>query len=201
MKEKRTRRLGHTRTPNPLPLHSHCFLYCYFCKYPPKTLPIATGFKTRKCNLNAILRRFRSKRARSNKSNEQCLSSMAPPCQPLLLAPKWRRHSNRLVHIGSALSRSVVSLSRSVLCRGLSSCRAVELDTLTPRRMQSGGVLSRSGRELSSSCRAILSRSCRLSCQVAVEFPGRVRSRPAPGLNIFKLSLNFERLNIIFNSL
>ena len=32
-------------------------------------------------------------------------------CQLLLLAPKWRRHSNRLVRIGSALSRSVVSLS------------------------------------------------------------------------------------------
>ena len=39
-KVKRTQsRLGNTRTPNPLPLHSHCFLYCYFCKYPPKPLP------------------------------------------------------------------------------------------------------------------------------------------------------------------
>ena len=39
--------------------------------------------------------------------------------------------SNRLVRIGSALSRSVVGLSRSVeVCRELSSCRAVELDTI-----------------------------------------------------------------------
>ena len=86
-------------------------------------------------------------------------------CQLLLLAPKWQRHSNRLVLIGSALSRSVVSLSRSV-----EVCRAVELSSLTaltPRHMQSG----RRGsvevcRELSSSCRAILSSYCR----VTVEF-------------------------------
>ena len=71
-------------------------------------------------------------------------------------------------------------LTQSVeVCRGLSSCRAVELDTLTPRHMQSGGVLSRSVevcRELSSSCRAILSSYC----QVTVEFPVEL-SRP--GLN------------------
>jgi hypothetical protein len=47
-KDSERRRLGHTGTPDPLPLHSHCFLYCYFCKYPPKPR------KTRKCNLNAI---------------------------------------------------------------------------------------------------------------------------------------------------
>ena len=45
--------------------------------------------------------------------------------------------SNRLVRIGSALSRSVVGLSRSV-----EVCRAVELlsltPSLTPRHMQSG---------------------------------------------------------------
>ena len=69
---------------------------------------------------------------------------MAPPCQ-LLLAPKWRRHSNsmsnRLVRIGSALSRSVVGLSRSD-----EVCRAVELLSLTPsltsRHMQSGHLNS-----------------------------------------------------------
>ena len=59
---------------------------------------------------------------------------------------------------GSALSRSVVSLSRSV-----EVCRAVELDTLTPRHMQSGGVLSRSVEN----CRVAVE----LSCRVAVEYP------------------------------
>jgi hypothetical protein len=41
---------------------------------------LATGFKTRKCYLNAILRRFRSKRARTNKPNVRsggfCLGSV-----------------------------------------------------------------------------------------------------------------------------
>ena len=95
------------------------------------------------------------------------------------------RHSNRLIRIGSALSRSVVV---SLVCRGLSrsesSCRAVELDTLTPRRMQSGGALSRSVETcrvaVKLSCRVTvesLSSYCRVSCQVAVEFPVEL-SRP-----------------------
>ena len=51
--------------------------------------------------------------------------------------------SNRLVRIGSALSRSVVGLSRSVdVSRSVENCRAVELlsltPSLTPRHMQSG---------------------------------------------------------------
>ena len=73
MKEKRTRRLGHTQTPNPLPLHSQLatafFTEVLFVNTPLNPY-LATGFKTRKCNLNAILRRFRSKRARTNKPNE-----------------------------------------------------------------------------------------------------------------------------------
>jgi hypothetical protein len=72
-------------------------------------------------------------------------------------------------------------VSRPVeVCRGLSSCRAVELDTLTRRRMESEGFcrgLSSSCRGLSSSCRAILSSSCRVACQVPVEFPVEL-SRP-----------------------
>ena len=42
---------------------------------------VATGFKTRKCNLNAILRRFRSKRARTNqpRTNNASHESMVPP--------------------------------------------------------------------------------------------------------------------------
>ena len=48
--------------------------------------------------------------------------------QPLLLAPKWRRHSNRLVRIGSALSRSVSSSCQALSSYQELSCRvAVEL--------------------------------------------------------------------------
>ena len=61
--------LALVRCHGPLPLHSHWFLYCYFCTPPPLKYPyLATGFKTRKCNLNAILRRLRSKIARTNQT-------------------------------------------------------------------------------------------------------------------------------------
>ena len=74
MKEKRTRRLGHTRTPNPLPLYYPYIATAFFTLIfvnTPLNPYLATGFKTRKCNLNAILflKRFRSKRARTNKPN------------------------------------------------------------------------------------------------------------------------------------
>jgi hypothetical protein len=60
-------------------------------------------------------------------------------------------------------------VSRPVeVCRGLSSCRAVELDTLTHRHMESRVALS-------SNCRVALT-----SCRVTVEFPVEL-SRP--GLN------------------
>ena len=87
---------------------------------------------------------------------------MAPPCHPLLLALKWRGHSISLVRIGSALSSSVE------LCRALSSCRAVELDTLTPRHMESGGfcrVAVEVCRAAVKLCRAILSSSCRVAVE------------------------------------
>ena len=123
--------------------------------------------------LNSILRRFRSKRARTNKPNDDNASHEWLPhasCSFCGTENMAARHSNRLVRIGSALSRSVVvSLVCVEVCRGLSSCRAVELDTLTPRRMQSGGALSYSVevcRELSSSCQAILSSSCRVTVEL-----------------------------------
>jgi hypothetical protein len=57
-------------------------------------------------------------------------------------------------------------VSRPVeVCRGLSSCRAVELDTLTHRHMESRVALS-------SNCRVALT-----SCRVTVEFPVEL-SRP-----------------------
>ena len=110
-------------------------------------------------------------------------------CQLLLLAPKWgRRHSNRLVRIGSALSRSVVSLSRSVeVCRRVEVCRAVELDTLTPRHMQSGGVLSRSVevcRGLSRSvevCRVAVELSCRVTVELLSSFLSSCRGQGSRG--------------------
>ena len=121
--------------------------------------------------LNSILRRFRSKRARTNKPNDDNASHEChASCSFCGTENMAARHSNRLVRIGSALSRSVVvSLVCVEVCRGLSSCRAVELDTLTPRRMQSGGALSYSVevcRELSSSCQAILSSSCRVTVEL-----------------------------------
>ena len=78
MKEKiRTRRLiGGSVIPEPLtpyPYIATAFFTVIFVNTPLNPY-LATGFKTRKCNLNAILRRFRSKRARTNKPNEQCLS-------------------------------------------------------------------------------------------------------------------------------
>ena len=168
MKEKRSKGLGgSTVIPEPLtpyPYIATAFFTVIFVSIPLVNPYLATGFKTRKCNLNAILRRyFRSKRARTNKPNvERTMPLMngSPMPQPLLLALKWRGHSNRLVRIGSALSRSVVSLSRSVE-RSLSSCRAVELDTLTPRHMQSGGFLSRSVE--------VCQVAVELSCRVAVK--------------------------------
>jgi hypothetical protein len=84
----------------------------------------------------------------------------------------------------------VDSKGRRLLClpscgdRSVRRCRrirrAVELDTLTRRRMESEGFcrgLSSSCRGLSSSCQAILSSSCRVACQVPVEFPVEL-SRP-----------------------
>jgi hypothetical protein len=101
--------------------------------------------------------------------------------------------SGALTQVLSA--RPCVEGSRPVkLCQALSSllssCRAVELDSLTRRRMGVRGFsvevcrgllrsvvcrgLSRSVEVcraiLSSSCRAILSSSCRVSCRVPVEF-------------------------------
>ena len=61
----------HTRTP--YPYIATAFFTVVFVNTPLNP-DLATGFKTRKCNLNAILMRFRSKRARTNKPNEQCLS-------------------------------------------------------------------------------------------------------------------------------
>ena len=55
------------------------------------------------------------------------LIKMAPPCQPLLLAPKWRGHSNWLVLGWSVLSAWLcrgLSLVTVEVCRGLSSCQA-----------------------------------------------------------------------------
>ena len=90
MKEKRTWRLGHTRTPNPLPLHGSvipeprtpnpyivtAFFTVIFVNTPLNPY-LATGFKTRKSNVNAILRRFRSKRARTaNEQTEQTMPLM-----------------------------------------------------------------------------------------------------------------------------
>ena len=70
--------LGGSVIPEPLtpyPYIATAFFTVIFVNTPLNPYRyLATGFKTRKCNLNAILRRFRSKRARTNKPNEQCLS-------------------------------------------------------------------------------------------------------------------------------
>ena len=81
MKEKRTRSVGGSVIPEPLtpyPFIATAFFTVIFVNTPLNPY-LATGFKTRKCNLNAILRRFRSKRARTNKPNEQCLSLNGSP--------------------------------------------------------------------------------------------------------------------------
>ena len=76
MKEKRTRSVEGsvipelTRIPKtPYPYIATAFFTVIFVNTPLNPYQ-ATGFKTRKCNLNAILRRFRSKRARTNQPNE-----------------------------------------------------------------------------------------------------------------------------------
>ena len=71
MKEKRTRSVGGSVIPEPLtpyPYIATAFFTVIFVNTPLNPY-LATGFKTRKCNLNAILMRFRSKRARTNKPN------------------------------------------------------------------------------------------------------------------------------------
>ena len=68
MKEKRT---GGSVIPEPLtpyPYIATAFFTVILVNTPLNPY-LATGFKTRKCNLNAILMRFRSKRARTNKPN------------------------------------------------------------------------------------------------------------------------------------
>ena len=124
--EKDSRRLGHSVIPEPLtpyPYIATAFFTVIFVNTPLNPC-LATGFKTRKSNINAILRRFRSKRARqrtnrtNNASHEWLPHASCSFCGTKNMAA---RHSNRLVRIGSALSRSVVGLSRSV---ELSSCRA-----------------------------------------------------------------------------
>ena len=130
MKEKRTRSVGGSVIPEtltPYPYIATAFFTFIFVNTPLNPY-LATGFKTRKRNLNAILRRFRSKRARTNKPNEHASHELLPHAsRSFWHRTKWRGHLNRLVRIGSALSRSVVSLSRSV-----EVCRAVELSSLTP---------------------------------------------------------------------
>ena len=69
MKEKRTRRGSVIPEPlTPYPYIATAFFTVIFVNTPLNPY-LATGFKTRKCNLNAILMRFRSKRARTNKPN------------------------------------------------------------------------------------------------------------------------------------
>ena len=70
-KDSERRRLGLSVIPEPLtpyPYIATAFFTVIFVNTPLNPY-LATGFKTRKCNLNAILRRFRSKRARTNKPN------------------------------------------------------------------------------------------------------------------------------------
>ena len=72
MKEKRTRSVGGSVIPEPLtpyPYIGTAFFTVIFVNTPLNPY-LATGFKTRKCNLNAILRRFRSKEhERTNRTN------------------------------------------------------------------------------------------------------------------------------------
>ena len=93
-----------------------------------------------------------------------------------LNAARPREKSSGVPHCGSskilsdlvshrrATRRDLVSKPVEV-CRGLSSCQAVELDTLTHRHMESRVALS-------SNCRVALT-----SCRVTVEFPVEL-SRP-----------------------
>ena len=150
--EKDSRRLGHSVIPEPLtpyPYIATAFFTVIFVNTPLNPC-LATGFKTRKCNINAILRRFRSKRARqrTNRTNNA--------------SHEWLPHASRSFwHRNGGGNRIGWSLSArlwrglSLVCRGLSSCRAVELDTLTPRHRAVRGGSVEVCRELSSSCRAI----------------------------------------------
>ena len=180
MKEKRTRsrRLGHTRTPYPLPLHSHCFLYSSFCKYPPKPLP-SHWFQDQKMRFcrGDLGQKEHERTNRTNNASHEWL--------PHASRSFWRR-KGRGIRIGWSVSARLCR-GLSLVCRGLS--RSVELSSLTPltprrRRMQAcsqGGFfrgLSRSVKnqqELSSSCSSYpVEYGCRVSRSSTCRPTGRV---------------------------
>ena len=104
--------------------------------------------------------RFRSKRARTNQPNEHASHEWLPHATA---APFGTEMAEAFEYTGP------YRLSSVEVCRGLSSCRAVELDTLTPRHMESQGGFCQVAVEV-----------CRASCLPAPCLHTRTTTRPRP---------------------